>query len=74
MPWMGPDAMGAKPGENGCFTASFGTGALVDVANQKWVDAIWNFLLSKDFTKEDEYTNSITLLNLMVMSGNWWAP
>jgi endo-1,4-beta-D-glucanase Y len=62
------------PGENGCFTSSFGTGAIVDSKNQAWVDAVWKFMNAKKFDAEDEYTNSVNLLNMIVMTGNWWAP
>jgi endo-1,4-beta-D-glucanase Y len=62
------------PGENGCFTSSFGTGAIVDAQNQAWVDAVWKFMNAKKFDAEDEYTNSVNLLNMIVMTGNWWAP
>ena len=62
------------PGENGCFTSSFGTGAIVDAKNQAWVDAVWRFMNAKKFDAEDEYTNSVNLLNMIVMTGNWWAP
>ena len=60
--------------EVGGVTTSPAWPAIVDAANQQWVDAVWQFLLNKPFGSEDEYTNSVTLLNLMVMSGNWWAP
>jgi endo-1,4-beta-D-glucanase Y len=79
-PWVASNpprminGMAEYPRENGCFTASFGTGAIVDAANQAWVDAVWNFMQTKDFSKDDEYTNSVTLMNMIVMSGNWWAP
>jgi hypothetical protein len=33
-PWL-------KAGPNDCFTAGFGVSAIVDAANQKWVDDIW---------------------------------
>jgi endo-1,4-beta-D-glucanase Y len=68
MPWTG---MGA--GENGCFTASFGTGAIVDAGNQAWVDGIWERIRMSGL-ENDEYTASVKLLNMIVMSGNWWAP
>jgi endo-1,4-beta-D-glucanase Y len=82
-PWMvdpkqppetSPTGIPIVPGENGCFTSSFGTGAIVDAQNQAWVDAVWKFMNAKKFDAEDEYTNSVNLLNMIVMTGNWWAP
>jgi len=62
----------AKAGPNDCFTASFGVAAIVDGANQKWVDDIWAHLA--DAQPEDYYGDTIRLIAMMVMSGNWWTP
>jgi hypothetical protein len=62
----------AMAGPNDCFTAGFGVAAIVDAANQKWVDGIWAHLA--DAQPEDYYGDTIRLIAMMVMSGNWWTP
>jgi endo-1,4-beta-D-glucanase Y len=62
----------AKAGPNDCFTAGFGVSAIVDAANQKWVDGIWSHLA--DAQIEDYYGDTIRLIAMIVMSGNWWTP
>jgi endoglucanase len=55
------------------FIAPFGPGAMVNSANQDWVNAMWNHLSSRDW-QEAYYEDTIKLLSLIIMSGNWWAP
>jgi endo-1,4-beta-D-glucanase Y len=62
----------AKAGPNDCFTAGFGVSAIVDAENQKWVDGIWAHLA--DAQIEDYYGDTIRLISMIVISGNWWAP
>jgi endo-1,4-beta-D-glucanase Y len=62
----------AKAGPHDCFTAGFGVAAIVDAANQKWVDGIWAHL--GDAPIQDYYGDTIRLIAMMVMSGNWWTP
>jgi predicted 3-demethylubiquinone-9 3-methyltransferase (glyoxalase superfamily) len=59
-------------GPNGCFTGSFGVSAMIDSSNQAWLDAIWkNLAASKT---DDYYGDTITLMSMIIMSGNWWNP
>ncbi|HXI57814.1 MAG TPA: glycosyl hydrolase family 8 [Polyangia bacterium] len=59
-------------GPNGCFTASFGVSAMIDPSNQAWLDAIWKNLV--DGPVDDYYGDTIRLITMIVMSGNWWGP
>jgi endo-1,4-beta-D-glucanase Y len=59
------------------FDAPFAVGAMTDPANQVWLDALWNFVTVQHadvFQDDDYYGNTIKVLNLIIMSGNWWAP
>jgi endo-1,4-beta-D-glucanase Y len=60
-------------GDSAAFIAPFGVAALVDASHQDWLDAIWTWLVRPDGT-EGYYADSIKLLSLIVMSGNWWSP
>ena len=71
----GYSLMGISPasaGPNPCFTSGFGVAAIVDAANQKWLDGIWDDLSGADL--EDYYGDTIRLIAMIVISGNWWAP
>jgi len=54
------------------FVAPFGVAAMVDRGNQAWLDALWGAIVDDD--GGGYYGDSIKLLSMLVMSGNWWAP
>lgn len=56
------------------FVAPFGVGAMVDAANQSWLNAIWDLVVATPVSAEGYYENTLKLLSMIVMSGNWWAP
>jgi hypothetical protein len=53
------------------FIAPMGVAAMNDPAQQQWLNAIYDSVRN---AHEDYYEDSVTLLCLMVMSGNYWAP
>jgi len=53
------------------FIAPVIVAASVNPANQDFVNAGWNYI--KD-TKEDYFEDSINLLSMLALTGNWWAP
>jgi endoglucanase len=55
------------------FEGPFGAAAIVDPANQAWLDAIWA-RASNGNAGTDSNAETIRLLSLLVMSGHWWAP
>jgi len=54
------------------FTAPFGVAAMVDSSNQRWLDDLWDAIESAG--ADGYYQDSIKLLSMIVMSGNWWTP
>ena len=56
------------------FEAPFGVAAIVDAANQAWLDAIWRDMVTNTPNTVSYYDDSIKLLSIIVMSGNWFAP
>jgi endo-1,4-beta-D-glucanase Y len=57
------------------FVAPFGVSAMVDPANQEWLDAIWTFVVETSL--EDGggyYGNTLKMLSIIAMSGNGWEP
>jgi hypothetical protein len=53
------------------FAAPFGVAAMTDPAQQAWLNAIYDAVST---THEEYYEDSVTLLSLLVMTGNYWDP
>ena len=56
------------------FVAPLGVGAMVDPTHQNWLNAIWDTVVAQPLNQEDYYGNTLKLLAMIVMSGNWWSP
>jgi endoglucanase len=54
------------------FAAPFAVGAMVDAANQDWLNAAWARLT--DGSSDGYYSDTLSMQALIVMSGNWWSP
>ncbi len=53
------------------FVAPLGVAAMTDARSQNWVNAIYGAVFEK---REDYFEDSVTLLCLLVMTGNFWDP
>ena len=53
------------------FVAPFGVAAMVDPAQQQFLNEIYASVYNRH---EDYYEDSVNLLSLLVMTGNYWAP
>lgn len=56
------------------FTAPFGVSAMVDAQHQEWLDAMWQQIVSESIGNGAYFGNSIKMVCLITMSGNWWTP
>jgi hypothetical protein len=56
------------------FVGPLGVGAMVDASNRAWLDDLWDLIVATPITTDGYYENTLKLLALIVMSGNWWAP
>jgi endoglucanase len=57
------------------FEGPFGAAAVVDAKYQGWLDAIWNRASAGNTVNPaDAHADSVRLLSLILMSGNWWSP
>jgi endo-1,4-beta-D-glucanase Y len=54
------------------FAAPFGVAAMADGSHKKWLNALWKTIASAP--SEGYYEDTIRLMSMIVMSGNWWAP
>ena len=60
-------------GASWVFEGPLGAAAIVDAANQAWLDAIWTRISAGD-PGSDVNAETLRLLSMIVMSGHWWAP
>ncbi|MEO6520785.1 MAG: glycosyl hydrolase family 8 [Mucilaginibacter sp.] len=56
------------------FIAPFAVSAMVDKQNQNWLNQVWDYILKFDLDTFDYYDNSIKMLNMIILSGNYWSP
>jgi endo-1,4-beta-D-glucanase Y len=54
------------------FVAPFGVAAMVDSGNQNWLNSIWDTTVAN--YGNGYYQDTVALLSLITMSGNWWSP
>lgn len=54
------------------FIAPFGVSAMVGAKNQAWLNKVWIYLTGFKIKDYDYYDNSIKLLNMIIISGNYW--
>ena len=53
------------------FVAPMGVAAMNDPAQQDWLNIVYDSVYDQ---REDYYEDSVTLLCLLVMTGNFWTP
>jgi endo-1,4-beta-D-glucanase Y len=56
------------------FISSFAISAMVDIKNQEWLNKLWNYIINFKLMDFDYYDNSIKMLNLIILSHNYWTP
>ncbi|WP_233711633.1 glycosyl hydrolase family 8 [Lederbergia citrisecunda] len=56
------------------FSAPFTVSAMMDEANQKWLNDLWDFNVNKETAKGAYFANNIRMLSMIIVSGNWWSP
>ena len=56
------------------FTAPFAVSAMVNPTNQIWLDKLWRDVASRKIGEDSYFGNSIKMICLIVLSGNWWTP
>jgi len=56
------------------FICSFAISAMVDVENQVWLNRLWDYITNFKLKDFDYYDNSIKMLNLIILSHNYWTP
>ncbi len=70
--WLDGDSLPRSEYTDMSFVSPFGVGAMVDAANQDWVDALWEAV--RWSPGGSYYGDTLRVLSMIAMSGNWWAP
>jgi len=47
---------------------------MIDSKNQQWLNDIWDYLIAFKLKDFDYYDNTIKLLDMIIISGNYWKP
>ena len=55
------------------FTAPFASGMIADQANQSFLNSTYDNIRTVS-NSNNEYATALQLLNVLLISGNWWAP
>jgi len=55
------------------FIAPFGVSAMVDQKNQVWLNHVWDYTMGFKMKDFDYYDNTIKLLDMIIISGNYWG-
>jgi hypothetical protein len=53
------------------FVAPFAVSAMDDIKNQAWLNKVWDYLTGFKLKDYDYYDNSIKLLDMIIVSGNY---
>ncbi len=54
------------------FIAPFAVAATIDIKNQQWLNQVWDYLVGFKLRDYDYYDNSIKMLDMIILSGNYW--
>ena len=57
------------------FVCPLAVGAMIDAENQEWLNDMWNFITTEfEFKDSQYYDNSLQMLSMLILSGNYWVP
>lgn len=56
------------------FVATFAVSAMADARYQSWLNTLWSYTLAHGDQPNQYYDDTIKMICLIVMSGNWWQP
>jgi len=55
------------------FIAPFAVSAAVDSKNQLWLNKVWDYMTTFKMKDFDYYDNTIKLMDMIIVSGNYWG-
>jgi len=57
-----------------CFICPFAVAAMTNKDNQDWLNKLWDYVNGFKLKDFDYYDNTIKMIDLIILSGNYWAP
>ena len=60
-----------------CFICPFAVAAMASPNspdNQQWLNKLWDYIVGFKMKDFDYYDNTIKMIDLIILSGNYWAP
>jgi endo-1,4-beta-D-glucanase Y len=57
-----------------CFICPFAVAAMTSPDNQEWLNKLWDYITHFKMKDFDYYDNSIKMIDLIILTGNYWAP
>jgi endoglucanase len=60
--------------ESAAFVGPLAVSAMADASNQTWLNQTNDFLLTHQLQDFEYYDNTLHLISLLVLSGNYWVP
>ena len=71
---LGGDDLKSRHFEALSFIAPFAVAAMINKNNQNWLNKIWDYLIHFSLDEFDYYDNTIKMMNIIIISGNYWKP
>ncbi len=71
--WLDGDSLPGSQYESFAFVAPFGVAAMNSSGSRSWLNRIWRRLATSS-EPTGYYGDTLKLLSMIAMSGNWWAP
>ena len=56
------------------FIGPFAVGAMSASTNQTWLNGVYDYLVAQSFDSNTYFPNTLKMLDLIVLSGNYWPP
>lgn len=57
-----------------CFICPFAVAAMSSPDNQQWLNKLWDYIQHFKLKDFDYYDNTIKMLDMIILSGNYWTP
>jgi endo-1,4-beta-D-glucanase Y len=57
-----------------CFICPFAVAAMSGPDNQQWLNKLWDYIQHFKLKDFDYYDNTIKMLDMIILSGNYWTP
>ena len=71
---LGGDDIKSRKFEALSFIGPFAVSAMTDKSNQQWLNDVWDYMTAFRLKDFDYYDNSIKMLSMIIISGNYWIP